>query len=125
MLKFDDKSSSIGNIVLLPAGTLAAARIEVRELKLGKQNNTRYADCVFRLEGGEHDRRVIFTNVNDPTEQKYLPAGVVEHSEKGRQMGLNALARMFEACGMARAGDRASYDRLPTSFEESMRALNG
>jgi len=125
MLTFNSKSSSAGNLNLMPAGTLALARIDVRGIKLGKENSTRYAECQFKIEGGEFNNRTFFSNVNDPTDQPQLPPAVNAHSEGGRRMGFNAIARMVEASGLVRIGDEASYNAVTGTFEQIMGRLHG
>lgn len=123
---FSEESSSVNNRNLVPAGTLAMAKVEVRGVKQSQKTHTRYADLQLKIEGGEFHNRVLFTNVNDPTERKYLPDHITEHSEAGRKMGEGAISRMVEAAGIVRVGDTASYERLNAfDFNQIIALLNG
>ena len=90
---------------LLPAGTLAEVIIIVREIKTSQTSGGRYLDLELAINGGEYDRRRVFSVIVDPWDAR--------SSEGGKGMSQASLARIFEYMGVFIPGDEASYAIFP------------
>lgn len=120
MMNFDQNTATIGNMELIPAGTLCKGVIVCEEAKLTKANpekgttgGGRYLSCKITVTEGPFTKRSIYTMLMDPEDQN--------NSEKAREMGLGQLVRMLEAVGVFDPANPVSYRAM--TFDQAWLAL--
>lgn len=109
--KFDTPNS------LVPAGTLAFAKLQVRGLKRSQQTNGQFADVELVLMG-EYENRRIWPVIMDPSDSN--------NSEQARQMGLAAIQHICEAAGIFDPNNPDTYTRFANAtFTDILQAIDG
>lgn len=89
---------------LIPAGTLAFAVVKVAELKKSQSTGGEYASLELTIDGGEFANRKVFEMVCNPSDNA--------NSEGWRKMAVGSLTRMFEAAGVFKPEDPATYEQM-------------
>lgn len=109
---------------LVPDGTLARGIISLSEknpLANSQTTGGQYANLVITLDGGPGIRgKKIFHMLADPTD--------TDNSEAWRKMGISAITRMLEACGVFVDTNPESYkifDREGITFNDMLEYLVG
>jgi len=120
MIGFSQDTAKIGNIELVPAGTLARAVITFEKDGLSKPNPEKgaaggghYKECKITISEGPFSRRVMFHFLSNPEDPK--------NSDKAKEMGLGALVRMLEATGVFDPSNPASYRGM--TFDQACQAI--
>jgi len=120
MIGFSQDTAKIGNIELVPQGTLSRAILSVEKQGFSKPNPEKgtagggeYYECKITLVGAPYEKRTIFHYLLNPEDPK--------HTQQGRDLGLGALVRMLEATGVFEPANPASYRSM--TFRDAVGAL--
>lgn len=115
---FSQNSGAAAPIELIPAGTLAFGVVNVKDLAASKNTGGRYANVEITIASGPFANRKVFEMIADPMDAK--------NSEGWKQMAIRNLTRMFEACGVFKEGDAASYTQFnDKDFTAILAAIDG
>jgi hypothetical protein len=100
---FSSNSGNVGNNAgsLIPKGTLAECKFVIRDTKNSQSTGGMYLDVELVIQSGDFANRRVFTKIADPFDQR--------NSEKWREMGQSALARIAESAGVFQVGNDESY----------------
>lgn len=109
-------------IKLIPAGTLALALINVKEVGFSKNTGCLQAKIEFVISRGPYENRKIWMYIGDPNHPKC--------SEGWKPMCLSSLQHMLESCGIFKPDDASSYmrfEKVPAeeAFQAIMQDLDG
>ena len=103
---------------LIPANTLAFARLTIRGLKTSNNTGGRYADLELIIDSGPFESRRVWPLIMDPSDAK--------NSEGARNMGMGAIQHICEAAGLFDPTNPQTYTRFSNgSFEDVLKAIDG
>lgn len=117
-MKFTSESGLGDKAELIPQGTLVKAVVTVNAIKQSQATDGRYMQLEFTVSSGIYRNRKIWDLVCDPHDER--------NSENWRKMGMLALTRAFEAGGVFKHDDEATYEAMEgKSFDDIARLLDG
>ena len=117
-----NSQASVGNQTssLIPNGTLAKVSLHCRGIKQSKNTQGEYLDLELTVVEGEFARRKVWEICMNPLDPR--------NSEGAKSMGLMVMTRIFEAAGVFKVGDEASYGKFnspETTLVDLAEAMEG
>lgn len=121
-MQFTGQTSTLTNRSLIPAGVRSFLHIHVKEIKVGRDSNAKYANLELTVMGAQgtkhpYEGRKFFQIISDPTDPNA--------KEEAKRMGMGAMSRILEASGIVQVGNEASYQAVSgQSFETVMQWID-
>lgn len=109
-----EEHDDMNSYTLIPKGTKVVAAIVESEYKQNSKKNGHFASLKWRINGGEHDGRYLFTNLNldNPSNQ------AVEIAQK-------ELATICRACGVVSVDDTDDLHNIDCTLEIGVQKASG